>query len=393
MTGPTGSALGQPVRIAVIGADGFIGRHIVETLRRDAAWRVRAITRTPPLDSAPSRGSVDRRVADAGDADALAVALEGIEVVVHAVGGDPPTIRRTVVPVYRAAERNRCRRIVYLGTAVVHGQAPAEGTREESPLPRGQRLAYNRAKRWAERKFLALGRRGAVEVAVLRPGIVYGPRSRWITDAADALLAGRAGLVDGGTGLCNALHVANLVHAVRLAALVPGAAGEAFLLGEDESITWHEFYRRIAQPLGIETHTIHLLSVDERRLRNAERRAEWRAFLHRIAPVRGVTKAIGRLWRDPAGRGDVDVASGPSRTAPPADLETALLHRARYLPDWSKSRALLGYRPIVAPAEAWRSTIDWLAAAGYPVTPQGAAPVRPAHADAAALQPDAEGRR
>jgi nucleoside-diphosphate-sugar epimerase len=384
---------GQSVRIAVIGADGFIGRHIVDTLSQDPAWQVRAIARTPPLESAPLRAPVERRLADARNTRALEAALENIEIVVHAAAGDPATIRRTVVPVYRAAERNRCRRIVYLGTAVVHGQAPVEGTREDTPLPRGQRLPYNRAKRWAERKLLALARRGAVEVTVLRPGIVYGPRSRWITDAADALLAGRAGLVDGGGGLCNALHVANLVHAVRLAARVPAAAGEAFLLGEDESITWREFYRRIAEPLGIDADTIRLLRVDERRLRSAERRADCLAFVHRIVPVRKLLRAILAPWRARAGHGDRDAASGPNPAVPPTDLETALLHRARYLPDWSKSRALLGYRPVVAPAEAWGSTIDWLASAGYPVTPHRTVPVRFATSDAAGPHPGEAGRR
>ena len=354
----------QPVRIAVIGADGFIGRHIVQSLGRDSAWWIRAIARASQPTSARTTGAAERRIADARDYAALASALRGVDIVVHAVAGAPSTIRRTVVPVYRAAEHNRCRRIVYIGTAVVHGQAPTENTNEETPLPAGQRLPYNRAKLWAERRFFALARRGSVEVTVLRPGIVYGPGSRWISETADALLAGRAGLVEGGAGFCNAIHVKNVVHAIRLAALAPQAAGEAFLLGEEPPITWREFYGRIAEPLGIDVASISVLTAQEPGLRIVDLVT---SPLH-WASVRALRNLVPVKWRARAAR----IATGASHSSPyetplRADLETTLLHRARHLPNWQKARELLGYRPILGPSEAWRDTIEWLASAGYPV--------------------------
>jgi len=65
---------------------------------------------------------------------------------------------------------------------------------------------------------------------------------------------------------------------------------------------------------------------------------------------------------------DRSVGASGSRARPVADREMALLHRAQYVPVWTKARERLGYVPIVDPDEGWRRTIEWLAAAGYPVT-------------------------
>lgn len=365
MTETSASTCDQPVRIAVIGACGFIGRHIVQSLGRDPAWHVRAVARAPQPTCVRKTAAAEWHIADARDCAALVSALRAVDIVVHAVAGAPSTIRRTVLPVYRAAEQNRCRRIVYIGTAVVHGQSPPENTVEETPLPAGQRLPYNRAKLWAERKFFALARRGSVEVTVLRPGIVYGPGSRWISETADALLAGRAGLVEGGGGFCNAIHVSNVVHAVRLAALAPSAAGEAFLLGEEPPITWREFYCRIADPLGIDADSISVLAAEEPGLRIGDLVP---SPLH-WASVRALRSLIPvQLWACAARIAAGANHSSPCDTSLRADLETTLLQRARHLPNWNKARELLGYRPVIGPSEAWRDTIEWLASAGYPVT-------------------------
>jgi nucleoside-diphosphate-sugar epimerase len=334
------------LRIAVLGATGYIGRRTIECLDIDPRFEVRAVARGGDRVPAP-----ELRIADARDEQALVAALADCDVAVHAIAGDPRTIRDTIEPVVRAAARAGCRRIVYLGTAVVHGQAPVAAVDESAPLPREQRLAYNVAKRDAELRLFALGGAAGLEVVSLRPGIVYGPNSRWIGGLADALLEGRAGLVDGGLGVCNAIYVDNVVHAVALAATHPAAAGEPFLIGEGAGITWREFYRRVAEPLGIPLANIPSIGYE----RGSELVRKVRGRLVRLARRAGL-----------APRDRTDVAAG----RPVADREMALLHRACFVPVWTKARERLGYAPIVDPEEGWRRTVAWLAAAGYPVTPR-----------------------
>lgn len=352
-------------RVAVLGASGFIGNRIVEVLHLEARWRVRPVTRRASGLALACRFDLAGAVADGFDRAALTSAFDGCDVVVHALAGDMRTVRRTVAPVYRAAERAGCRRIIYLSSAMVHGQAPAAGTNEDTPLPAGQRLPYNRAKRAAESSLFRLGKAGKVEVVALRPGIVYGPRSQWIGGIADALLEGNAGLVDGGAGLCNAIYVDNVVRAVQLAAVSPGLHGQAFLLGEDETPSWREFTRRIAEPLGLRIEAIPCLDFIAKPPTLRECLDSWRLS----RPVRKTLESLPRSLREglAAAWGASGVMPLPRAPGLRADLETALLHRAAHVPSWHKAREHLGYAPVVPPAEAWRRTIAWLEFAGYPM--------------------------
>lgn len=366
------------MRIAILGASGFIGGRAVEMLHLERAAEVRPVARRAAGLAGAARFALDGRVADAFDAGALRMALEGCDVVVHCVAGDRRTILGTLAPTLEAADGAGVRRLVYLSSASVHGQAPAVGADERSPLRTRGQLPYNRAKVVAERTLLGLRHRHAVEVVLLRPGIVYGPRSRWTIDLAEDLLAGRACLVGEGEGVCNAIYVDNLVHAIRLAAAAPAAGvdREAFLVGDRESITWADFYRPVARALGLDlTDVCRVRPGDSARGQGAD----WwdrvlaardttagRAFLD-LFPERlrsAVYSGLGAwhgFMRAPA----AEDAVGPAPSAP--TLEMSLLQSCRHRLPHAKAREVLGYEPPVAFEEACRRTVGWLAFAGYPV--------------------------
>lgn len=350
-------------RVAVLGASGFLGNRIVEVLHLRHGWSVRPVVRRAAGLALAARLGIEGRVADGDDQDALREAFAGCDVVVHAVAAEPRRIPALVAPALRAAAAAGCRRVVYLSSAMVHGQSPASGTDESSPLPPDQRLAYNLAKCEAERRLFGLGGSLGLEVVALRPGIVWGPRSQWVGGLADALLEGRAGLVDGGAGLCNAIHADNVAHAVRLAATAPEAVGEAFLIADGTAPTWREFATRVAGALGIDA--IPTLRFDARPLGLRDRIDGWR----QSRAVQGTLDRLPRPLR--AGLAAAWAASGAlPPEAPPgpvADLEMALLHRAPHVPRWDKARTRLGYAPVTDVEEGWRQCRAWLAFAGYPV--------------------------
>ena len=357
---------------AVLGASGFIGSRIVEMFHLGGLADVRPVARSMRSLARMSRFNLDWRLADALDQEALRAAFAGCETVIHAIAGDPATIRDSVTPVYRAASDAGVRRLVYLSSASVHGQAPHLGTDEETPLSRRQPIAYNSAKAWAERRLLGLRANGSVELVILRPGIVTGPRSIWQSRFAAELLAGNACWFDDGRAICNSLYVDNLVHAIHLALDATGADGRAFLVGDEETITWADLYRPIAKALGIDPMLLPNVDYVPPRRNLYElagaiessrtgRAIAWlvpkklrRGIRAAIAPV---APHVGSPWAMPAAR----AAPSPSIT-----LEMSLLYRCAWkLPD-TRARQLLGYRPIVSFAEGCRRTIGWLGFAGYP---------------------------
>jgi len=199
---------------------------------------------------------------------------------------------------------------------------------------------------------------------VLRPGIVYGPRSQWTGGVADDLVTGNAALVEGGYGICNAVYVDNVVHAIRLALDAPSAAadGEAFLIGDRGTITWRDLYRPIADALGIALDRLPTPSAASGRSRvAAAERVRSSATFRRLLPppVRAGLKAAYLASRHGA------AAQPPA--GPQVTLEQVMLHTCSYQLPWAKARTQLGYEPVVSFEEACRRCVAWLEFAGYPV--------------------------
>lgn len=355
------------MRVAVLGASGFIGSRIVEKLHLGGRTEVRPVVRSPARLAGAARFALDQRIADGFDRAALAAAMAGCEAVVHAIAGDRRTILGTAEAVYLGAKDAGVKRMIYLSSASVHGQAPAPGTDERTRLDRRQPIRYNRSKIEAEARLKRLRPSGSVELVILRPGIVYGPRSYWTGGLADEVLAGEAYLVDGGTGICNALYVDNLVQAIDLALTAPGIDGEAFLLGEEETVTWRDLYRPIVEALGFEIERIP--SITDRPERGWKTPAR-RALQLLPEPARLAIRAAYRAVHN-SGSPTVSPWRHPAERSPTATLEKALLHRCRVKLPWTKARERLGYRPMVSFDEGSRRAIAWLAFAGYPTVGKG----------------------
>jgi nucleoside-diphosphate-sugar epimerase len=359
------------VKIAILGAGGFVGSRAIELFHLTGAFDLRPVVRRPAALARASRFQLDCRLADALDSRQLEEAFRGCDALLHLATGDPRMITGSVRPVYEAAARAGLRRIVYMSSASVHGQAPDPGTSEDTPLHQRHALAYNNAKVAAEREWRRLEQCGGPEIVVLRPAIVFGPRSRWIASCAEELLAGRAYLIDGGRGVCNTIYIDNLLHAARLALTAPQAASGTFFVGDRERITWLDFYHSIAHALGIDPATITML--DRAPDFHPGFRDRLRAFKSNPAAQVGLrctpprlkrsVKAALAAWRVTSAMPD-DRAAAPG---PQPTLEMTLLQRCTWQLPWAKAAAALGYEPLVPVAEGMRRSIAWLRFAGYPV--------------------------
>jgi nucleoside-diphosphate-sugar epimerase len=353
-------------RIAVLGASGFIGNRTVEIFQRDGDVDVRPVVQRPSRAALPRRFDLPVQIADALDTKSLTPAFEGCDSVIMAIAGDPKTIVRSVEPVYRAAMKSNVRRLIYLSSASVHGQAPAIGIDETTPLSKQQPIAYNNAKIVAEQQLWNLRKIGRVEVVILRPGIVFGPRSQWTGGVADEILNGTSYLTEGGWGVCNSIYVDNLVHAIKLALVAPNVDGKAFLVGDAETVTWRDLYLPICEALGYDLEDLPTPKmsdvVDERpsvaeRVRATKSFQVLRWFVPR--PARAAVKAALREMGRPH--------KTESTVSCQVTLERALLHTSLYRPPCTRAQRELGYYPPITFEEGCRRSVEWLGFAGYPV--------------------------
>ncbi len=355
-----------PKKVAVIGANGFVGSRIVETFHLAGLCEVVPVVRGVNALPRLSRFDLGWKLADARKPESLAAALAGCDAVVHAVVGDPGVIEAAAAALVPAAVKAGIRRVVYLSTASVHGQNPAPGTTEDSLLSDAQEIDYNNAKVRAERRLFADAARHSVELIALRPSIVFGPRDRWVTTLADELQRGVAWLVNDGSGICNTVHVDNLVHAVRLSLSAPASAtGHAYLVGDGELVTWADFYRETAAGLGIDPQSIHRIPMP------AFPAKSWLSKLDGLRASPTAQKLIAQVPRVLKG-----VAKGaikglgpepeysswylPRGAGPSPSREMVLLQQCGYRLPSAKAERLLGYQPPVSFATGLRGTLDWL---------------------------------
>jgi nucleoside-diphosphate-sugar epimerase len=356
-------------RLAVLGAAGFIGARAVEMIHLSGAAQVRAVVRRPARGALAARCGAEIAVADALRRAELARAFAGCDAVLAATAGDPASIVGAVGPIYRACADVGVRRLIYLSSAAVHGQAPPPGVDEDTPLSTAQPLAYNSAKVRAELALRALAADRRVDVVILRPGIVYGPRSQWVGGWADEVLSGEAYVVGAAAGVLNGIYVDNLVHGVALAWACEAARGRTYLLADREQVTWRDLLAPITETLGAPWDEIPDLDPAKAEPEIRSRLDQVRAWpparaAARLAPVAlktGVRAALSVARGRGAGPTD---AGGPGARRP--SLERALLHTARHRPTCARARRELGFEPPVSFAEGLGRSLAWLGFAGYP---------------------------
>lgn len=336
----------------IVGANGFIGSRTVEKLLLEQRVEVRPIVRSTSSMQRLTHLDLQPYAADALDSAALYTAFGGCDVVVHAAMGSPWFVRKAASLAYKAAEKAKVKRFIYLSSAVVHGQAPEPGTNEDSPLNTNQPFAYNNAKIQAERELLHLRKKGEVEVVLLRPGIVVGPHSGWITGFADAILAGTACLYDGGKGICNSIYIDNLVHAINLAMTAPNADGQAFLVGDQEEITWADLYQPVAHTFGVEISQIPNAPLPNFQYNWKKQVLE---SLRNSGAVNTTMNFLPKQWQSVFKR-QAKQSLKTSSVAP----ELALLYQCQYKLPYAKAERILGYKPLVSFTEACDRTTEWL---------------------------------
>jgi nucleoside-diphosphate-sugar epimerase len=229
-------------RILVIGADGFIGRHLVAALS-STDWA------TPIAAGRAARGtgggSASWLQLDATDELAVLKALDGIEGVVNCIAGRAENMTAGARALIGAARRLPTPpRVVHLSSMAVYGDVG--GRVSEAAALQGAD-PYARAKIATEQLTAGYG-----SCVVLRPGIVYGPGgAQWTTRIARWLYSRRIGdLGAGGDGVCNLLYVGDLVVAIMRALRLPEPDAGVFNLAMAQPPTWNEYFIRFARALG-----------------------------------------------------------------------------------------------------------------------------------------------
>jgi len=248
------------MRVLVTGANGFVGRAVCERFVRAGA-AVHAAVRAP--GRAVASGAIPCVVGDLGAATDWKAALEGVDVVVHLAGrvhqmrdtaDDSLAAYREVNRVgterlARAAARSGAKRLVFMSTVKVVGEGRGEPyTERDVPAPVDP---YGISKWEAEQALTQVAAETGLEVAILRPPLVYGPSVganflkllQWVWS--------RLPLPFGSVRNRRSLvYVGNLADAVHATASLSLDSPRTFFVSDGEDVSIPELVRRIGIVLG-----------------------------------------------------------------------------------------------------------------------------------------------
>ena len=247
-------------RIAVTGASGFVGRHLLDRLLRSGA-SVSALSR-----HGTGRSDVDDRRVDYEDAAALEEALRGIEVVVHLAArahqlnesADTPEVEQAyqkaninaALAVAKATRANRARRLVFVSSIGVNGNVTHGKPFGVSDTPKPVE-PYARSKWLAEQAIAELLGAGPTDFVILRPPLVYGPDCRGNFERLLKMAAHAPFLPLGDLRAPRTLiGIGNLVEAITVAASNEAVSRRTFLVTDSRDTNVGEILRSLARGCG-----------------------------------------------------------------------------------------------------------------------------------------------
>jgi nucleoside-diphosphate-sugar epimerase len=246
----------EPARkplVALTGATGFIGQHLLKGLSA-RGYRLRVLLRRPTM---LPEGCASVLIGDLTKPYNMSEALADVDAVIHSAGihhamsGLPEDDYRlfnteATLRFARAAERARVKRFVFLSSVRAQAGPTAEGvlTEERTPQPTD---AYGRSKLEAEKGLAETG----LDWAALRLALVYGPGAqgnvaRLIKLARSPYPLPLAGL----KARHSLLALDNLVEAVDRILAAPAPLRRPYIVADPTPLTVGEIVAALRQGLG-----------------------------------------------------------------------------------------------------------------------------------------------
>jgi len=226
------------MRALVTGANGFLGRHVVQALLARGIEVRAMVRRAARLEGLGWPSSVEVFRADLRTSRELPRAFERVDVLLHLAavvsGGEDAQFAGTVAGTERllnAMAVTACQRLVLCSSFSVYNYSSVARTLDEDSLLHQTPELYTRdgytiSKWWQERVTRRFADKHGWDLTVLRPGFIWGRDHGYLAALGQQL--GRHHLIIGPLTRIPMTHVENCADVFALAAADPRARGQTF---------------------------------------------------------------------------------------------------------------------------------------------------------------------
>ena len=251
------------MRALLIGGTGTISSAITDTLSR-TDWEVWLLNRGKSAAELPENINVIH--ADINNEEEAVKALDGMtfDTVCDFIGFVPEQLERD----FRLFS-GRCRQFMYISSASAYHKPVADYRITEGTTLANPYWEYSRNKIACEELLMKHYREDGFPVTIIRPSHTYceksvplgvhGKNGSW--QVLRRMLDGKPVIIHGdGTSLWTITH--NTDFAKGFIGLMgnPHAIGECFHITSDESVTWNQIYKSVADALGVELKPYYVSS-------------------------------------------------------------------------------------------------------------------------------------
>ncbi|MFZ3048329.1 MAG: NAD-dependent epimerase/dehydratase family protein [Desulfatirhabdiaceae bacterium] len=253
------------MKVLLTGASGFVGSHILDSLR------ARGIATTVLIRPTSNRrfikkhlSQIEVRLGAINDLPSLCDAMSDVTHVIHCAGCTKALHVAEFYDVNQAGtrhvveavnhRRHHIRRLVYISSLAAAGPAPPAKPVHENDPPQPV-SEYGKSKLAGEREVREKCRTGYV---ILRPPVVYGPRDEELLCLFKGVRFGLLPTFGGGRQALSLVFVTDLAETVVTSLTHPGAIGQTLFVASPEMVTAKDLIQQIAAQMNVRTMPIPL---------------------------------------------------------------------------------------------------------------------------------------
>lgn len=252
------------MKALVTGGTGLLGSYLVERLL-EQGHQVRALARPTSDISHLKTTGAEIVFGNVEDYDSLPPAVEGVDVVFHTAAKIMPgwgswqefeaTNVKGTENILQTSAKAGVSRFIYISSGSIYGEAAQGNTPADESTPCEVAFKpidyYDYSKMQAEKVALDYHKQGKLPVTVVRPGMIYGPRDRLLTDRffrwVNMPIVVWPGKANPRTALVFASDVA---ECAILAATSDRAVGQVYNIAPPYASGFREFAAALARALG-----------------------------------------------------------------------------------------------------------------------------------------------